>query len=100
VCVWRRYTAVTPPNTRTPTHHTRTPQTIAQAEKEFFRPDPNPDYDAIDLRALAEKRAARGALDAEWRRREALLARPYSFTLRSGSVVCVGGKCLGGWVSA
>jgi hypothetical protein len=52
-----------------------------QLDHQFYAPDPNPTYDAIDLRALSEKRASRAALDAEWKRREALLARPYSFTL-------------------
>jgi len=56
-----------------------------QEERNFYAPDPNPHYDAIDLRALSEKRASRAALDAEWKRREALLARPYSFTLRWGT---------------
>lgn len=53
-----------------------------QLDHNFYAHDPNPVYDAIDLRALAEKRAARAAMDAEWKQREALLARPYSFTLR------------------
>lgn len=57
-----------------------------QMDHQFYAPDPNPQYDAIDLRALSEKRAARAALDAEWKRREALLARPYSFTLRCAAV--------------
>lgn len=67
---------------------------------QFYAPDPNPDYDAVDLRALAEKRAARAALDAEWKAREALLAKPFSYTLRCAGVCydikhCV---CWGGWL--
>lgn len=55
---------------------------MLQLDHNFYGPDPNPIYDAVDLRALAEKRAARAALDAEWKRQESLLAKPYSYTLR------------------
>lgn len=55
---------------------------MLQMDHNFYGPDPNPIYDAVDLRALAEKRAARAALDAEWKRQESLLAKPYSYTLR------------------
>ncbi|KAF8060060.1 hypothetical protein HT031_004999 [Scenedesmus sp. PABB004] len=52
------------------------------SEMEMNRLDPNPDWDAVDARALAEKRRRHALLDAEWERQKALLARPTSFTLR------------------
>jgi hypothetical protein len=50
-------------------------------DQTFYQPDPNPDYNQIDLRALSEKRAGRAALDAQWRQAQSLLAKPFSYTL-------------------
>eukprot|EP00879_Flechtneria_rotunda_P021333 GHRR01022483.1.p1 GENE.GHRR01022483.1~~GHRR01022483.1.p1 ORF type:complete len:329 (+),score=83.13 GHRR01022483.1:801-1787(+) len=51
-------------------------------EQEMHRIDPNPDWNLIDVRAMAEKRRQKAIMDAEWRRQQTLLSRPYSFTLR------------------
>lgn len=56
-------------------------------DQTFYRPDPNPDYNQIDLRALSEKRAGRAALDVQWRQAQSLLAKPFSYTLRLGVTV-------------
>lgn len=55
---------------------------LQNEQVKMYAPDPNPQYNEIDLRALAEKRAARAALDAEWEYRKTLLAKPFSYTLR------------------
>eukprot|EP00775_Hariotina_reticulata_P004394 gene4394-4647_t len=48
----------------------------------MHRLDPNPTWNVMDFRAMAEKRRQKAILDAEWQRQHALLARPTSFTLR------------------
>jgi hypothetical protein len=48
----------------------------------MHRLDPNPTWNVMDFRAMAEKRRQKAILDAEWQRQHALLARPSSFTLR------------------
>jgi hypothetical protein len=53
-----------------------------QDEVQMYRLDPNPRWSVIDARALAEKRAARAVLDAEWRRRQGLLSKHTAYTLR------------------
>uniref|UniRef100_A0A383WNE2 Uncharacterized protein n=1 Tax=Tetradesmus obliquus TaxID=3088 RepID=A0A383WNE2_TETOB len=69
----------------------RPPETYDQSYTNSFqyaeempmeRLDPNPDWNVMDMRALAEKRRHRALLDAEWRHQTSLLARPSSFTLQ------------------
>ncbi|KAF6258366.1 hypothetical protein COO60DRAFT_1126344 [Scenedesmus sp. NREL 46B-D3] len=69
----------------------RPPETYDQSYTNAFqyadempmeRIDPNPDWNVMDMRALAEKRRHRALFDAEWRHQTSLLARPSSFTLQ------------------
>lgn len=53
-----------------------------QSDVEMFQLDPNPDWDMIDVRAVAEKRRQKAILDEEWRRQQSLLAKPFSYTIK------------------
>jgi len=60
----------------------------------MHRLDPNPTWNVMDFRAMAEKRRQKAIMDAEWQRQHALLARPTTFTLRLAA--CLSVSCMSG----